>query len=79
MLKEFRQDGLLCKVYETRKEMGAAAADDIYDKIMELLSEKEVVNMIFAAAPSQNEVLEALTKKLIFRGIELMHFIWMNI
>lgn len=64
MLKEFRQDGLLCKVYETRKEMGAAAADDVYDKIMELLSEKEVVNMIFAAAPSQNEVLEALTKKI---------------
>ena len=63
MLKNFKQDNLLCKVYETRKEMGMAAAEDVHNKIMELLSEKETINMIFAAAPSQNEVLESLVEK----------------
>ena len=63
MLKEFRKDNLLTKVYETRKAMGDAAAADIGDKIIELLKEKETINMIFAAAPSQNEVLEALVSR----------------
>ena len=63
MLKNFKQDNLLCKVYNTRKEMGMAAAEDVHNKIMELLSEKETINMIFAAAPSQNEVLESLVEK----------------
>ena len=63
MIKEFRQGSLMCKIYKTRSEMGIAAAEDIHNKILELLSEKEVINMIFAAAPSQNEVLNALSKK----------------
>jgi len=46
--------------FETRQEMGAAAAGDIRDRILELLQKKEMINMIFAAAPSQNEVLQAL-------------------
>ena len=37
--------------------MGAAAASDVKAAILRLLSEKETINMIFAAAPSQNEVL----------------------
>lgn len=60
MLKEFKKDNLLCKIYNTRREMGKAAAKDVGDKIRELLKEKEEINIIFAAAPSQNEVLEAL-------------------
>ena len=37
--------------------MGAAAATDVKAAILRALSEKETINMIFAAAPSQNEVL----------------------
>ena len=40
--------------------MGAAAARDIKACILTILKDKETVNMIFAAAPSQNEVLAAL-------------------
>lgn len=61
-MKEQKKDNLLCKIYPTRREMGAAAANEIHDKILELLQEKDELNMIFAAAPSQNEVLESLTQ-----------------
>lgn len=54
------KDLLKVNIYETRAEMGLAAAADIKAKIIELLGEKETINMIFAAAPSQNEVLAAL-------------------
>lgn len=48
------------RIYETREKMGRAAALDIEQAISEVLSKKESCNMIFAAAPSQNEVLAAL-------------------
>lgn len=54
---EFLKDKLTVKIYNTRDEMGKAASDDIAEKIKELLSEKEEINMIFAAAPSQNDML----------------------
>ncbi len=63
MLKEFKKDSLLCRIYSTRSKMGIAAAEDIHSRILELLSEKNTINMIFAAAPSQNEMLEALVGK----------------
>ena len=53
-------DNLTVKILPSRKEMGMAAAEDIRAKINELLSQKDEINMIFAAAPSQNEALEAL-------------------
>jgi glucosamine-6-phosphate deaminase len=40
--------------------MGNAAAKDIKRCMLSLLKEKESINMIFAAAPSQNEVLASL-------------------
>ena len=60
MVKEFKQDKLICKVYATRAEMGAAAAEEVRAKILEMLESREYINMIFAAAPSQNEVLASL-------------------
>lgn len=60
MSNEFFADRLQVNVYNSRAEMGAAAARDIAAAIRRVLSEKEVCNMIFAAAPSQNEVLAAL-------------------
>ncbi|MBP3685629.1 MAG: glucosamine-6-phosphate deaminase [Clostridia bacterium] len=55
-----KKDLLLVKIGSSRREMGQLAAEDIRAKIIELLGEKEEINMIFAAAPSQNEVLEQL-------------------
>ena len=59
-MKTFKKDLLDVNIYDTRSEMGVAAANDIKAKILELLSVKETINMIFAAAPSQNEVLASL-------------------
>lgn len=57
---EFRKDELKCEIYETRDEMGKAAACEIGKKLRELLSKKEEINVVFAAAPSQNDVLKYL-------------------
>lgn len=60
MLKSMQADRLAVHIYATRDEMGKAAAADISACIKALLSQKPEINMIFAAAPSQNEVLAAL-------------------
>ena len=59
-MKTWKKDLLTVNVYETRAEMGTSAAADIKAKILGLLQTKETINMIFAAAPSQNEVLASL-------------------
>lgn len=46
--------------FETRLEMGRAAAADVAAEICALLERQQTVRMIFAAAPSQNEFLDAL-------------------
>src|SRR5690554_3034994 len=48
-------------VFDTRKEMGKAAGKAVEEKIVELLSEKDEIRMIFAAAPSQSEFFEYLS------------------
>ena len=55
-----KKDLLNVKISGSRSEMGRVAALDIREKILELFSEKSEINMVFAAAPSQNEVLEQL-------------------
>lgn len=55
-----RINKLTVEVYATRAEMGAEAARKVTEKIHSLLRQQPVVNMIFAAAPSQHEFLEAL-------------------
>ena len=59
-MKSFKTDLLTVKIMPDRAEMGKVAAKDIHDKIISLLGEKESINMIFAAAPSQNDVLASL-------------------
>lgn len=59
-MKNFKKDLLSVNIYDTRIEMGEAAAKDIKARMLSLLETKESINMIFAAAPSQNEVLYAL-------------------
>lgn len=60
MMNTFKKDLLTVNMYKTRSEMGEAAAKDIKERILGLLETKSEINMIFAAAPSQNEVLRAL-------------------
>lgn len=59
-MKTFFADKLKVEIFENRTLMGNAAALDIKNKIVELLKQKSEINMIFAAAPSQNDVLKAL-------------------
>ena len=59
-MKSFYADALQVRIYDDRSQMGIAAAQDIKACILQLLEEKDTLNMIFAAAPSQNEVLAAL-------------------
>ncbi|MEK0312711.1 glucosamine-6-phosphate deaminase [Cohnella sp. 56] len=53
-------DDLKVRVYRTRGEMGAAAGADVAARIKGLLATKRTIRMVFAAAPSQNETLDAL-------------------
>ncbi len=57
---EFFVDKLKVKIFENRSLMGADAAREIAEKIKELVAEKGEISMIFAAAPSQNDVLASL-------------------
>jgi glucosamine-6-phosphate deaminase len=58
--REFKADKLTVKVYDSRKAMGEEAAKEAAAHIKALLSQKDEINMIFAAAPSQNEFIAAL-------------------
>ena len=59
-MKQGLYDQLSVEIYENRRLMGQAAARDIRQTMLQLLVQKETINMIFAAAPSQNDVLAAL-------------------
>ena len=59
-MKLIQKDKMTVKIYDTRAEMGAAAARDIAACIHSLLEKKDEIYMIFAAAPSQNESLRGL-------------------
>lgn len=59
-MKTMKVDKLNVEIYPTRRQMGEAAARDIKECFCRLLANKDSINVIFAAAPSQNEVLDAL-------------------
>ena len=61
-MRTFKKDKLNVEIFETRAEMGAKAGKDIAAKFNELISKKGEINVIWAAAPSQNDVLKALTE-----------------
>lgn len=61
-MKTFRTDKLVCNIYDSRDEMGFNAAQDAAVIMRTLLASKDEVNVIFAAAPSQNEMLKSLTE-----------------
>lgn len=59
-MRTFECDLMKVCIMPSADEMGAVAARDVAAKIKELLAQKETINMIFAAAPSQNTFLAHL-------------------
>lgn len=60
--KVFQQNQLTVKIFPTVRQMGRFAAQEVADRICNLLEEKAEINMIFAAAPSQEEFLYHLIR-----------------
>jgi glucosamine-6-phosphate deaminase len=53
-------DRLRVQIYRSRQAMGIAAAQDVATEMRRILGRKSTLRMMFAAAPSQSEFLEAL-------------------
>ena len=72
---DFMKDSLSVSIFETRDEAGKKAADDIAETIARVLLKKRECNMIFAAAPSQNEVLLnlRLNNKICWNRVNAFH------
>lgn len=62
-MKEFIKDTLKVRVFENRTIMGEAVATAVSENITDLLKKQPFVNIIFGAAPSQNDFFEAFIKK----------------
>lgn len=62
-MKTFVKDLLEIEVFDTRDEMGRKAACDAEEYINRLLEQQKEVNIVFAAAPSQNDFLASLAAK----------------
>jgi len=62
-VRTLKKDELTVRVFDSRASMGEEAAKQAAGWIRELCETKEEVNVIFAAAPSQNEFLAALCKE----------------
>lgn len=73
-MKIFFKDALEVRVYDDRAAMGAEAAAIAGWRIHKLLKWKANVNIIFAAAPSQNEFLAALAlRKIDWKRVNAFH------
>lgn len=56
----FDKEMLTVKIFPSREKMGKEAAKDVSETIGKLLEAKDEINMIFAAAPSQNDFTKEL-------------------
>ena len=74
-MKQWTKDKLTIKKYDSRTEMGAAAAKDAEKVICRIIAEKGQINVIFAAAPSQNEMLSGLlsSEKIDWSKVNALH------
>ncbi len=59
-LNKASRNGIAIHISESRSEMGALAANDIAREIRTCLQKQPGLRMVFAAAPSQSEMLSAL-------------------
>lgn len=62
-IKEFSQDSLAVAFLKNRTTVGEKAADHVERLLVQALRSSDEVRVVFAAAPSQNEMLERLTAK----------------
>jgi len=53
-------DHLKVRLFKNKAEMGKAAAFEVADRMKEMLRGKNMINMVFAAAPSQDSFLRFL-------------------
>ena len=60
VMTTFKKEKLTVKIFPTREDMGIDAANDVATAINEMLQKKDEINMIFAAAPSQQEFMQHL-------------------
>ena len=60
VLTDFFCDNLHVRVFDTRAAMGGCAGREAAACLRSLLEQKAVINVMFAAAPSQNETLAML-------------------
>jgi glucosamine-6-phosphate deaminase len=68
MEKSFQIDNLSVQIYGQTKEMGAAAADYVQEKLSAAIRDRGMANLILATGASQFAFLEALQNKLIDWG-----------
>jgi glucosamine-6-phosphate deaminase len=75
LLRTFHAEKLDVRIFETRSEMGAAAAAEAEAAIREILSRQAIANVIFASAPSQNEFLAGLraSREIDWTRVEAFH------
>lgn len=59
-VRQMKAESLVLNVFESRLDLGNAAARAVSERIRAVLLEKEDVNIVFASAPSQNEFLAVL-------------------
>ena len=62
LIRSFSVDKLQVEVHDTRQAMGEAAGKYAVETIKDLLSKKEEIYIVFAAAPSQNEFLQFVSE-----------------
>ena len=61
-MKTIHLEKLSIHIFSAREDMGVAAAADAAKRINRLIARNGVANVVFAAAPSQNDLLENLLK-----------------
>lgn len=59
-IHHFQKDSLTVGIYESRAAMGAAAAQDGAQLLRTILQQQQGARVVFAAAPSQTEMLDSL-------------------
>lgn len=74
-LATWKVDDLEVRVYPDREAMGAAAAEEFAKFLVTLPDTQPCVNVVFAAAPSQNEFLAALASRgdIDWRHVQAFH------
>lgn len=71
----FKVGMLEVRIFPGRDEMGKEAAENVSQTIQAFLKEKDEINMIFAAAPSQSDFMKALIedKNIQWKKINAFH------